>query len=108
MKKYLLITVTLLATTSAFAEGNPQCPIPGQQCRILYLSAQEENILTQQNGILDTAAAGRMVDLAAAVAYFKVKITNSIMGEVKPVPTDKPVNAPTVQQNNSSAPVDNK
>ncbi len=89
----------------ARAEGNPQCPTPGQQCRILFLNADEETILVRQNGILDTAAQGRMVDLSAAAAYFKLKLSSAPMGEVKPVPTDKPVNAPAAS---STPPVENK
>ena len=79
---------------SALAEGNIQCPDPGQHCKILYLTEQEEKLLMQPNGVLDTAAQARALDLGQFSVYFKTRIAGSAQGEVKPVPSDRPVNAP--------------
>lgn len=72
----------------------PQCPTPGEKCKILILSPQEENLLTGQNGILDTAAQGRQIDLGGFAVYFKSKIATAPAGEVKPV--EKPAQGPAV------------
>lgn len=75
----------------ARAEGNVQCPDPGQQCKVIYLSPQEEKMLMNQNGVLDTAAQARNLDLGQFVVYFKGRIATAPQGEVKPLPTDKPL-----------------
>src|SRR5882724_2385660 len=40
-----------------------ECPVPGESCKVLVLSLQEERLLTGQNGVLDTAAQARALDL---------------------------------------------
>ena len=71
-----------------------ECPEPGQQCKIFYLSPQEEKLLTGQNGVLDTAAQARALDLGQFAVYLKTRIAASPQGEVKPLPADKPVDTP--------------
>lgn len=56
------------------------CPTP-EPCKILVLSQQEEKILMQQNGILDTAAQARSLDLGQFAVYLKTRIANSPAGE---------------------------
>jgi hypothetical protein len=63
----------------------PACPTPGEKCKVVFLNEQEERILTGQNGILDTAAQGRSIDLGGFAVYFKSKITQSPQGTVTPV-----------------------
>ena len=65
---------------------HPECPTVNEPCRILYLSPQEEQLLTGKNGILDTAAQGRAIELGGFAVYFKQKIATSIFGEVKSPP----------------------
>ena len=92
MKRYLI--PLLLLASPALADPRTDCPNPAP-CKILQLSAEEERVLTGQNGILDSAAAARMLDLAPAVAYFKTKITSAPAGDVKEAPkADVPVPAP--------------
>lgn len=75
-----------------------ECPTPGEKCKVLYLSEQEERLLTGQNGILDTAAQARNLDLGQFAVYLKTRIASAPEGEVKappaaPVPpvANKPV-----------------
>lgn len=69
-----------------------ECPTPGEPCKVITLSPQEEQFLTTKNGILDTAQAARYLDLGNVVAYFRDKIAKAPAGEVKPkdLSTDKP------------------
>lgn len=62
------------------------CPTAGEPCRILLLSPQEEKMLMGQNGILDTAAQARSLDLGQFAVYLKTRIAAAPAGEIKPVP----------------------
>lgn len=97
-------TYFALAYTAAFvalgtaAAHAAECPTPGEKCKVLYLSEQEERLLTGQNGILDTAAQARNLDLGQFAVYLKTRIASAPEGEVKappaaPVPpvANKPV-----------------
>ena len=86
-----------LGAVVAFAdEQHVQCPDPGVKCKIIYLSEQEERMLMTQNGILDTAAQARSLDLGQFAVYLKTRIGSAPQGEVKPV------------ENKPAAPVDKK
>lgn len=74
--------------------GKIICPTP-EPCKILVLSQQEEKILMQQNGILDTAAQARSLDLGQFAVYLKTRIAAAPAGE-----NPKPV------ENKPAAPVD--
>ena len=63
-----------------------ECPTPGEACRILILTPTEEKMLTTQNGILDTAAQGRALELGQFAVYLKTRIAGSPMGETVPIP----------------------
>jgi hypothetical protein len=90
---------TLLFATLAFGQepnaivnGNlvqilpkVQCPTPGEKCKVLFLTEQEERLLTSQNGILDTAAQGRALELGQFAVYLKTRIAAAAQGEVKVV-----------------------
>lgn len=83
---------TTLALSYAIADPRLQCQSPGP-CKVLLLNAEEEKVLTTQNGILDTAQQGRSLDLGALVNYFKQKIATAPAGDEKkpeaaPVPAD--------------------
>jgi hypothetical protein len=70
------------------------CPT-AEPCKILTLSAQEERLLTTQNGILDTAAQGRALELGQFSVYLKTRIATAPAGEVKPPEKhDAPVDNP--------------
>jgi hypothetical protein len=94
---YILIVALLLVglawvfvglfLTKAFAEELPPptrliCPTAGETCKILVITASEENVLMRQNGILDTAAQGRSLELGQAAVYFKTRIQAAPQGEV--------------------------
>ena len=103
MKSTLAATLLLLVPISAFAQEPPPhavCPVPGESCKILLLSPTEEKMLMIQNGILDTAAQGRALDLGQISVYLKTRIASAPSGVVKPV-------SPPAQ-NNSPPPVDNQ
>lgn len=76
----------LAVINRAFADEAPKCPTPGEPCRVVYLSPQEEKLLSGQNGVLDTAAQARSLDLGQFVVYFKTKLAQSPMGETRPLP----------------------
>jgi hypothetical protein len=63
-----------------------ECPDPGVKCKVLFLNPQEEQMLMIQNGILDTAAQGRSLDLGQFSVYLKTRIGAAPQGEVKPLP----------------------
>lgn len=83
------------------AEPAPACPNPGEKCKVLYLTQQEEKLLMSPNGVLDTAAQARALDLGQFAVYFKTRIAAAVQGTVVPVkpapdnnvaqPADKPV-----------------
>ena len=77
-----------------------ECPTPGESCKVLFLSAQEERILTGQNGILDTAAQARALDLGQFAVYLKTRIGSAPAGEMKP-------QQPAAPENKPAEPVDN-
>jgi hypothetical protein len=66
-------------------EAKLPCPTPGEKCKVLFLTEAEERLLTGQNGILDTAAQARSLDLGQFAVYFKQKLATAPAGEVKPV-----------------------
>lgn len=63
-----------------------QCPDPGVKCKVLLLNPQEEEMLMTRNGILDTAAQGRSLDLGQFSVYLKTRIGAAPQGELKPMP----------------------
>ena len=91
--------------TVARADELPKCPDPGVKCKILYLTEQEEQMLMTKNGILDTAAQARAIDLGQFSVYLKTRLAAAPAGVVTPVPPSPP--PVPVTQNNSPAPVDN-
>ena len=90
---------------AVLADELPKCPDVGVKCKILYLTDQEEQMLMTKNGILDTAAQARAIDLGQFSVYLKTRIAAAPAGIVTPVPASPPP-VPTTQ-NNSPAPVDN-
>lgn len=62
------------------------CPTPGQPCKVLLLTPQEEGVLMQQNGVLDTAAQARALELGQFSVYLKTRIATAPQGDVKPLP----------------------
>jgi hypothetical protein len=102
----LLFGAVALAWTFAWcwaivAANAAECPDPGVKCKVLFLNEQEERMLMGQNGILDTAAQARSLDLGQFAVYLKTRIGSAPAGEVKPVEQPKPA------ENKPAAPVDN-
>jgi hypothetical protein len=60
-----------------------QCPTPGEKCKVLFLNDQEEQMLMTKNGILDTAAQARSLDLGQFAVYLKTRIAAAPAGEVR-------------------------
>lgn len=89
-----LAWLAFVAVTAALADDlHIPCPTP-EPCKVLFLSPQEEALLTGKNGILDTAAQGRALELGQFVVYLKTRIQAAPSGETKPVAApDKPVDS---------------
>jgi hypothetical protein len=66
-----------------------ECPTPGEKCKVIFLTEQEEKMLMGQNGILDTAAQARALDLGQFAVYLKTRINGAAQGDVKEI--EKPV-----------------
>ena len=73
---------TLALATAVYAEPL-QCPTPGEKCKVLFLTEQEEQMLMTKNGILDTAAQARSLDLGQFAVYLKTRIAAAPAGEVR-------------------------
>lgn len=87
-----------LARADDFADrfnGKVQCPTAGETCKVLILSPTEERMLMGANGILDTAAQARSLDLGQFSVYLKTRIATAPAGDVKPTvqPAPQPVPA---------------
>lgn len=84
---FILACLTGVVRAEDFADRFPKAtayPCPDNQpCKILTLNAQEEKFLMNPNGVLDTAAQARSIDLGQFVVYFKQKIATAPAGEVK-------------------------
>lgn len=98
--------VLLAGVTLACAEElpHPVCPDLGVPCKVLYLNQQEEQVLMRPNGVLDTAAQGRALELGQFSVYFKGRVATAPAGEIKapekPKPADQPAVAPTEDKPN--------
>ena len=74
-----LLVTRALAQEAATTVHVP-CPT-SEPCRILILTPQEEKALVTANGVLDTAAQGRALELGQFVVYLKQRIASSPFGE---------------------------
>jgi hypothetical protein len=74
---------TLALATAVYADPLPQCPDLGVKCKVLFLTEQEEQMLMTKNGILDTAAQARSLDLGQFAVYLKTRIAAAPAGEVR-------------------------
>jgi len=89
------IPFLLLLATPAFADPvSYPCP-DSKPCRVITLNDDEMRLLAGQNGILQTAAQARALDLSQYVIYFTNKLQNAPAGEVtKPASSDAKPAAP--------------
>ena len=100
---FVIWALIIFGAVKAFAA---ECPDPGVKCKVLYLNEQEERMLMGQNGILDTAAQARSLDLGQFAVYLKTRIGSASQGEVRPSPSGSgPTSNPA--ENKAAAPVDN-
>jgi hypothetical protein len=74
--KLLVATMLAIASPALAVE----CPREMPACKVLFLSQGEEQILTQPNGVLLTAAEARKVDYAGFVQYFLQRIKEAPAG----------------------------
>ena len=90
------LPILLLAATPALAAEPPAYPCPDNKpCHVVTLTDQEMTILTGPNGILDTAAKARNLDLGQFVVYFQNKLQASPLGKFEASPQGK-VDTPPV------------
>ena len=87
-RDYLAIIVLVVAwslgiVVGARADELPKCPDVGVKCKVLFLTDQEEQMLMTKNGILDTAAQARAIDLGQFSVYLKTRIAAAPAGEVR-------------------------
>lgn len=101
-----LITAVRAAEPPSQSSGAPSCPNPGEKCKVIYLSEQEERMLMVPNGILDTAAQARALDLGQFAVYLKTRIGSAAQGEVKSIPSPATPTPPA--ENKPTEPVDSK
>jgi hypothetical protein len=90
---WLLFSLAVVAMADELplaATQTLKCPEPGQKCKVLFLTEQEENLLVGRNGILDTAAQGRQIDLGGFAVYFKSRIATAPAGEAQKLPEQVP------------------
>lgn len=82
----------IFCSTMVHADELPKipCPTPGQPCKVLLLTPQEENLLMQTNGVLDTAAQARALELGQFSVYLKTRIAAAPQGEVQKLPDAAP------------------
>lgn len=83
----MMLSAALLSVS--FTIGNARsedCPPSTKSCKVLVITAEEENALVTQNGVLATAAQARKLDLEGVVNYFFEKIKNAPAGTVKAEP----------------------
>lgn len=76
------------------AANATDCPEQAKSCKILTLTPEEEQLLVNPRGILDTAAQARALDLSNVVAYFRAKIDKAEAGTVKAPPANAPKDVP--------------
>lgn len=86
-----LLTIVFASRARAETADALKCPTAGEPCKIIYLTAQEEKILMQPGGVLDTASQARALDLGQFVVYFKTRIAGALQGVV--VPAQQPEQA---------------
>lgn len=86
---FLALFAAVSLAHDAFADPRLQCQSPGP-CKVIVINAEEEKVLTTQNGILDTAQQGRSLDLGALVNYFKQKIATAPAGDEKKADAPEP------------------
>lgn len=67
-----------------------ECPAPMKQCKVLFLSPEEEQALTGQNMIFQTAEQARYLDLSPVVKYLRDKIAAAPAGTAKAEPAPQP------------------
>src|SRR5260370_2140725 len=106
---FLVILWGVFLVRAVFGEEPPkpttQCPNPGEPCKVLIVTQQRENFLMIQNGVLDSAAQARSIDLGQFVVYFKQKLVQAPLGEVKPPGvTDPPAAAQPPKVDSPSKP----
>jgi hypothetical protein len=87
----------LLAAAVAFASPAlaVECPRDMPACKVLFLSPQEEQLLTAPQGVLLTASEGRKVDYAGFVQYFLQRIKEAPNGTPHKDPEPAPAQTPT-------------
>jgi hypothetical protein len=83
---FMLIALGAVSLLLADEPQHIQCPDVGVKCKVIFLNEQEEQMLMTRNGILDTAAQGRSLDLGQFSVYLKTRIGSAPQGEVKQPP----------------------
>ncbi len=92
----VIVFVSCVVAFATECPPNPPNIPPG--CKVLTLNTSEEAILVQQNGILETAAQGRKLELEGATMYFRQRIKEAPAGEVRPTGPTSPGTSTAPQQ----------
>lgn len=87
-----IIAALLLSVSPALSH---ECDKGVTSCKVITLSPNEEQILIQPNGILDTAAKARYIDMFELTNYFRDKLNKAPAGE--PSKGDAAVPTPKVE-----------
>lgn len=93
---YVRIAALLLAASpvlAALAADAPSTTSPVEcpdnvACHVVTLNDEEMKVLAGPNGILQTAAQARSLDLAQFVVYFQNKLKAAPMGTLKTAPAE--------------------
>lgn len=78
--KSLLIIAALLLSTATYAED---CPKGVKDCKVLVLTPEEINTLTQPGGIFDLAVWANRANMEGLVTAWKNKLQMAPQGTVK-------------------------
>lgn len=78
--RFLAAAVFLLLVSPAFAVD---CPSGAKQCKVLIVTPEEEQVLTQQNGIFEMAE-WAFRPLGQAAKYWREKLATAPAGNTLP------------------------
>ncbi len=81
----ILSAAFIASVITSLVHAAEVCPT-AEPCKVIVLSASEEKVLMQQNGVLDTAAQARNLDLGQFVVYLKTRIAAAPAGESPKTP----------------------
>lgn len=76
----VFLAVILFLPRPAKADPRTDCPSPAP-CKVITLSAEEEQALTGPKMLFDTAVQGRQLDMMGIASYFRQKLSIAPAGD---------------------------